>query len=113
MLNSALPMLTHLQIENLAPGVTIHDLLELFASCGPVEKISISRENSLEHRATARVSMATSEGAQQAILKFQGHCLRGLPITLFQARFDLERPGTSAQGMSSYLALLASFQMVA
>ena len=86
-------MNTQLYIGNLSYSVTQADLENLFAQCGPVEKVALMKDRDTgQPRGFAFVTMATPEGAQSALQKFNGHDLGGRPWKVSEARPREDRP---------------------
>jgi RNA recognition motif-containing protein len=96
-------MNTQLYIGNLSYSVTQADLENLFAQCGPVEKVALMKDRDTgQPRGFAFVTMATPEGAQAALQKMNGHDLGGRPIKVSEARPREERPPGGGGGGGGY-----------
>jgi RNA recognition motif-containing protein len=90
---------TRLYVGNLNFRVTGEDLSEYFSQAGEVESASV-----VEDRETGRsrgfgfVEMATSEGAAEAIEKFNGKEFQGRALTVNEARPRTDRGGGGGGG---------------
>ena len=90
---------TRLYVGNLNFRVTGDDLREYFSEAGEVESASV-----VEDRETGRsrgfgfVEMATSEGAAEAIEKFNGKEFQGRALTVNEARPRTDRGGGGGGG---------------
>jgi RNA recognition motif-containing protein len=91
-----------LYIGNLSQGVSEEDLKANFSSVGEVESVSVIKDKFTgTSKGFGFVEMATSEGAEEAIKKFNGGELDGKTIVVNEARPKKEmgagggRPGGS------------------
>src|SRR5688500_8423450 len=90
---------TRLYVGNLNFRVTGEDLREYFSQAGEVESASV-----VEDRETGRsrgfgfVEMATSEGAAEAIEKYNGKEFQGRALTVNEARPRTDRGGGGGGG---------------
>ncbi len=87
-------MAKKLYVGNLSYSTTEEVVRELFAQVGEVESVAL-----ITDRETGRakgfgfVEMATEEGSQEAIKRFNGYTLDGRPLTVNEARPREERSG--------------------
>jgi len=87
-------MAKKLYVGNLAYRTTQEQIQELFSQAGEITEITL-----ITDRETGRpkgfgfVSMATDEGAQEAIKRFNGYTLDNRPLTVNEARPREERSG--------------------
>lgn len=87
-------MTKKLYVGNLSYGSTQEQIRTLFEEAGEVSEVSI-----ITDRETGRskgfgfVEMATEEGAQEAIKRFNGYSLDARPLTVNEARPREDRGG--------------------
>jgi RNA recognition motif-containing protein len=92
-------MTKKLYVGNLSYSTTQEQVSELFAQAGEVSEVNL-----ITDRETGRpkgfgfVEMATEEGAQEAIKRFNGHSLDNRPLTVNEARPREERSGGGSGG---------------
>src|SRR5215467_14531455 len=92
-------MAKKLYVGNLAYSTTQEAVRELFAQAGDVADVAL-----INDRDTGRpkgfgfVEMATEEGAQEAIRRFNGFTLDNRALTVNEARPREERSGGSGRG---------------
>ena len=95
-------MTKKLYVGNLSYQTTEEQVRTLFAQCGEVESISL-----ITDRETGRpkgfgfVEMATEEGSQEAIKRFNGYTLDNRNLTVNEARPREERSGGGGFGGGS------------
>jgi RNA recognition motif-containing protein len=84
----------NLYVGNLSQNVTEADLRSNFAEAGEVTSVSVIKDKfSGVSRGFGFVEMATEEGAQEAIKRFNGGDLDGKTITVNEARPKTEGGG--------------------
>ncbi|MFN8376324.1 MAG: RNA-binding protein [Anaerolineae bacterium] len=92
-------MAKKLYVGNLAYATTQEQLEALFSQAGDVQAVTV-----ITDRETGRskgfgfVEMATEEGAQEAIKRFNGTSLDNRTLTVNEARPREERPGGGGGG---------------
>jgi RNA recognition motif-containing protein len=87
-------MAKKLYVGNLAFSTTEDQVRTLFAQAGEVESVSfITDRETGRARGFGFVEMATDEGAQEAIKRFNGYNLDKRPLTVNEARPREERSG--------------------
>ena len=87
-------MNTKLYVGNLSFDTTENDLQDLFAAVAPVAEAKLVMDRDTNRpRGFAFVTMATPEGAQQAIQALNGKNVGGRDLTVNEARPREERPG--------------------
>ena len=92
-------MTKKLYVGNLPYNATETELRALFEQVGEIAEVTV-----ITDRETGRskgfgfVEMATEEGAQEAIRKFNGFDLNGRPLTVNEARPREERSGGGGFG---------------
>jgi cold-inducible RNA-binding protein len=96
-------MAKKLYVGNLSYNTTQEQLQELFSQAGEVSEITL-----ITDRETGRakgfgfVEMATEEGAQEAIKRFNGTTLDNRSLTVNEARPREERSGGGSYGGGGY-----------
>ncbi len=92
-------MVKKLYVGNLSYSVTEAQVRELFSQAGEITEVAL-----ITDRETGRpkgfgfVEMATEEGAQEAIKRFNGYLLQERALTVNEARPREERPGGGGRG---------------
>jgi RNA recognition motif-containing protein len=87
-------MAKKLYVGNLSYGATQEQLRELFAQAGEVSDVSlVTDRDSGRPRGFGFVEMATEEGAQEAIKRFNGYTLDNRALTVNEARPREDRSG--------------------
>jgi RNA recognition motif-containing protein len=92
-------MAKKLYVGNLSYSTTEEQLQDLFSQAGDVESVAI-----ITDRETGRskgfgfVEMATDEGAEEAIKRFNGSAIDSRTLTVNEARPREERPRTGGGG---------------
>src|SRR5207253_5946645 len=82
-----------LYVGNLSYGVTEDQLRDLFAEVGEVGEVAlITDRDTGRSKGFGFVEMATDEGAQEAINRFNGYSLDNRELTVNEARPREERP---------------------
>lgn len=90
---------TRLYVGNLSFNVKEGELEQLFAEAGPVESVAIITDKfSGQSRGFGFVEMATDEGAEAAIQRFDGTDLQGRTLRVNEARPREERGGGGGGG---------------
>ena len=96
-------MTKKLYVGNMSYDTTQEQIRELFAQAGEVTEVSL-----ITDRETGRpkgfgfVEMATDEGAQEAIKRFNGYTLGNRNLTVNEARPREERSGGGGYGGGGY-----------
>jgi RNA recognition motif-containing protein len=86
-------MAKKLYVGNLPFSATREDLTELFSQAGEIAEVTIITDrDSGRSKGFGFVEMATEEGAQEAIKRFNGFTLDSRPLTVNEARPREERP---------------------
>ena len=92
-------MVKKLYVGNLSYSVTEAQVRELFSQAGEISEVAL-----ITDRETGRpkgfgfVEMATEEGAQEAIKRFNGYLLQERALTVNEARPREERSGGGGYG---------------
>ena len=87
-------MAKKLYVGNLAYRTTQEQLQELFSQAGEITEITlITDRDTGRPKGFGFVSMATDEGAQEAIKRFNGYQLDNRALTVNEARPREERSG--------------------
>jgi RNA recognition motif-containing protein len=88
-----------LYVGNLPFSTDEQTLEGMFAQAGPVESVRVMRDQATGRaRGFAFVEMATAEGAQAAIEKFNNAELEGRRLAVNEARPQTARPGGGGGG---------------
>src|SRR5687768_1095081 len=88
-----------LYVGNLSFNTTETDLQDFFAQAGPVTEAMLAQDKVTgKSRGFAFVTMATDEGAQNAITQFHGKPMDGRNLTVNEARPREERSGGGGGG---------------
>lgn len=88
-------MTSKLYVGNLPYSATEEQLKELFAQAGETAQITVIRDRETgRSKGFGFVEMATEEGAQEAIRRFNGYQMNNRPLTVNEARPREERPNT-------------------
>lgn len=86
-------MAKKLYVGNLSFSTTREQLNELFSQAGEIAEVTIITDrDSGRSKGFGFVEMATEEGAQEAIKRFNGFTLDSRPLTVNEARPREERP---------------------
>ena len=89
-------MAKKLYVGNLSYGTSQEAVRELFEQVGEVAEVNlITDRDSGRPKGFGFVEMATEEGAQEAIRRFNGFSLDSRPLTVNEARPREERSGGS------------------
>jgi cold-inducible RNA-binding protein len=92
-------MAKKLYVGNLSYGTTQEAVRELFEQVGEVAEVNlITDRDSGRPKGFGFVEMATEEGAQEAIRRFNGFNLDSRPLTVNEARPREERSGGGGFG---------------
>ncbi len=92
-------MAKKLYVGNLAYSTTQEQIQELFAQAGEITEITlITDRDTGRPKGFGFVSMATEEGAQEAIKRFNGYQLDSRALTVNEARPREERSGGGSYG---------------
>ncbi|HYE31636.1 MAG TPA: RNA-binding protein [Methylomirabilota bacterium] len=92
-------MSTKLFVGNLSFQTTETELQDLFEACGPVTEVNLVMDRmSGRPRGFGFVTMATQEGAQNAISTLHGKNVNGRDLTVNEARPREERGGGGGGG---------------
>jgi len=92
-------MAKKLYVGNLSYGTTQESVRELFEQVGEVAEVNlITDRDSGRPKGFGFVEMATEEGAQEAIRRFNGFNLDSRPLTVNEARPREERSGSGGFG---------------
>lgn len=92
-------MAKKLYVGNLSYGATEDQVRELFAQAGEVETVSLVTDRETGRpRGFGFVEMATEEGAQEAIRRFNGYSLDQRALTVNEARPREERGNGGDRG---------------
>ncbi len=92
-------MAKKLYVGNLSYGATQEQIRELFAQAGEVTDVSLVTDRDTGRpRGFGFVEMATEEGAQEAIKKFNGYTLDQRALTVNEARPREDRGGGGDRG---------------
>ncbi len=87
-------MAKKLYVGNLAYSTTSESVRELFSQAGDVAEVTlITDRDTGRPKGFGFVEMATEEGAQEAIRRFNGFTLDNRPLTVNEARPREERSG--------------------
>jgi cold-inducible RNA-binding protein len=87
-------MAKKLYVGNLAYSTTQEQLQALFSQAGEIAEITlITDRDTGRPKGFGFISMATDEGAQEAIKRFNGYSLDNRPLTVNEARPREERSG--------------------
>ena len=87
-------MAKKLYVGNLAYSTTREQIQELFSQAGEIAEITlITDRDTGRPKGFGFVEMATEEGAQDAIKRFNGFTLDNRPLTVNEARPREERSG--------------------
>jgi RNA recognition motif-containing protein len=85
-------MTKNLYVGNLATEATEQELRDLFSQAGEISELKIiSDMNTGESRGFGFVEMATDEGAQEAVTRFNGYNLASRDIVVNVARPRADR----------------------
>jgi cold-inducible RNA-binding protein len=88
-----------LYVGNLPYSTTDSDLRAMFEQVGEVaDSTVISDRETGRSKGFGFVEMATEEGAQEAIRKYNGYSMNGRPLTVNEARPREERSGGGGGG---------------
>ena len=83
-----------LYVGNLPYNATENDIRDLFSEVGEIDDVAIiSDRDTGRSKGFGFVEMATEEGAQEAISRFNGYQLNDRPLTVNEARPREERSG--------------------
>jgi RNA recognition motif-containing protein len=83
-----------LYVGNLPYNATENDIRDLFSEVGEIDDVAIiSDRDTGRSKGFGFVEMATEEGAQEAISRFNGYSLNDRPLTVNEARPREERSG--------------------
>jgi cold-inducible RNA-binding protein len=94
-------MATKLYIGNLSYNSTEQELRDLFSQAGEITEVAVISDRSTgQSKGFAFVTMATEEGSQEAISRFNGHSLDNRDIVVNEARPREER--SSGGGRNRY-----------
>ncbi|MCX5896427.1 MAG: RNA-binding protein [Proteobacteria bacterium] len=94
-------MVKNLYVGNLSPEITKEDLLENFKEVGEVVSATVIKDKfSGESKGFGFVEMATEQGAQEAINKFNGGEMSGRKIIVNEAKPRPERSNLSKSGFN-------------
>jgi RNA recognition motif-containing protein len=92
-------MNTKLYVGNLSFDATENDLEDLFAQHGPVTAVNLIQDRATgKPRGFGFVTMATREGAEDAINSLNGKEWKGHALTVNEARPREERPAGNSRG---------------
>lgn len=92
-------MTSKLYVGNLPYSATEEQLKELFAQAGETAQITVIRDRETgRSKGFGFVEMATEEGAQEAIRRFNGYQMSNRPLTVNEARPREERPNSGGGG---------------
>jgi cold-inducible RNA-binding protein len=92
-------MAKKLYVGNLAYSTTQEQIQELFSQAGEITEITlITDRDTGRPKGFGFVSMATDEGAQEAIKRFNGYTLDSRALTVNEARPREERSGGGGYG---------------
>lgn len=92
-------MAKKLYVGNLAYRTTQEQIQELFSQAGEITEITlITDRDTGRPKGFGFVSMATDEGAQEAIKRFNGYQLDNRALTVNEARPREERSGGGGYG---------------
>jgi RNA recognition motif-containing protein len=87
-------MATKLYIGNLSYNSTEQDLRDMFSQAGEINEIAVISDRSTgQSKGFAFVTMATEQGSQEAISRFNGQSLNDREIVVNEARPREERSG--------------------
>ena len=87
-------MAKKLYVGNMPYSTTSEQLRELFTQAGEVAEVTIITDrDSGRPKGFGFVEMATEEGAQEAIRRFNGFSIENRPLTVNEARPREERSG--------------------
>jgi len=93
-------MANKLYVGNLTFDTTEQDVTELFSQAGEVQQVEMINDRETgRSRGFGFVTMATEEGAREAISKFEGADLDGRKLTVNEAR---ERESSPRGGGGGY-----------
>ena len=83
-----------LYVGNLPYNATENDIRDLFSEVGEIDDVAIiSDRDTGRSKGFGFVEMATEEGAQEAISRFNGYQMSDRPLTVNEARPKPERSG--------------------
>lgn len=83
-----------LYVGNLSYDATEQQLRELFSQAGEITELTVLSDGSTgQSRGFGFVEMATDEGADDAISRFNGYALGGRDLVVNVARPRADRPG--------------------
>jgi len=86
-----------LYVGNLSYDTTEQQLRELFSQVGEITDLTVLSDGATgESRGFGFVEMATDEGADEAITRFNGYALGGRDLVVNVARPRTERSGSSS-----------------
>jgi RNA recognition motif-containing protein len=86
-------MATKLYIGNLSYNATEQELRDLFSQAGEITEVAVISDRSTgQSKGFAFVTMATEEGSQEAITRFNGQTLDNREMVVNVARPREERP---------------------
>jgi len=92
-------MAKKLYVGNLSYGATQEQIRELFSQAGEVADVSLVTDRDTGRpRGFGFVEMATEEGAQEAIKRFNGYTLDQRALTVNEARPREDRGGGGDRG---------------
>ena len=87
-------MATKLYIGNLSYNTTEQELRDLFSQAGEISEVAVISDRSTgQSKGFAFVTMATEEGSQAAVSRFNGQSLDNRDIVVNEARPREERSG--------------------
>jgi cold-inducible RNA-binding protein len=90
-----------LYVGNLPYTATDSEIRSLFEQVGEIAEVSVIMDRETgRSKGFGFVEMATEEGAQEAIRKFNGYQLNNRPLTVNEARPREERSGSGFGGGS-------------
>lgn len=90
---------TKLYVGNLSYTTTVDQIRELFAQAGEITDVTIITDRDTgRSKGFGFVQMATVEGAQEAIKRFDGYTMDSRSLTVNEARPREERSGGGGYG---------------
>lgn len=90
---------TKLYVGNLSYNTTVDQIRELFAQAGEITDVTIITDRDTgRSKGFGFVQMATVEGAQEAIKRFDGYTMDSRSLTVNEARPREERSGGGGYG---------------
>ena len=96
-------MAKKLYVGNLSYNTTQDQIQQLFAQAGEIAEIAlITDRDTGRPKGFGFVEMATEEGAQEAIKRFNGYSLDNRNLTVNEARPREERSGGGNRGYDNY-----------